>query len=257
MAWSSFAHLPTTEDEYWYILSHIKNGMSVAEVDSIIAFYKNKEKVQHHYRSNLIRLGVFKTDKNNITLNYDIKTLIKDRELVKDILKKTLIKNDSNEINDVIQSIIVTKSYELYAIIDDLKNKYPLIKRSNFVRWIRPIVVLLKIVDILSLKNEKISQDAKFLQEAYLKVANKFNQSVPLELVESALKKIDETFNITTVLDNILEIFNFRFKIELLMLPSWATRNKSYKIGQDSYTHIKIKVDLLKEDENEKKHITE
>lgn len=26
MAWTSFAHLPTSEDEYWYILSHLKKS---------------------------------------------------------------------------------------------------------------------------------------------------------------------------------------------------------------------------------------
>ena len=36
MAWSSLAHLPTSEDEYWYILSHLKNHMSIKEVDKII-----------------------------------------------------------------------------------------------------------------------------------------------------------------------------------------------------------------------------
>ena len=64
MAWSSLAHLPTNEDEYWYILSNLENGMSIKEVDTIIAAYKNKVKVQHHYRSNLAKLGVYKIENN-------------------------------------------------------------------------------------------------------------------------------------------------------------------------------------------------
>ena len=41
------------------------------------------------------------------------------------------------------------------------------------------------------------------------------------------------------------------------MMPSWASKNKSYKIGKDLYTHIKIKGNLLyEEDENEQKHNT-
>lgn len=256
MAWSSYAHLPTTEDEYWYILSHLKNGMSVQEVDSIIAAYKRKEKVQHHYRSNLARLGVFKIESNCITLNYDVNKLTKNRNILKDILYKTLLKNNAAEIHDVMKSIIMSQSYELKIIIDDLVDKYPLIDRSSLTRWVRPIVILLKIIDILFQRPEKTNQYVRFLQEAYLKLYYEFNHSVPLELVENELKKVDETFNIIIILDTVLEHFNFRFKIELLMLPSWATKNKCYKIGQDSYTHIKIKTDLLKEDENEKKHIT-
>ena len=49
MAWSSYAHLPNREEEYWEILSKLRNGMSISEVDCIIAEIKGKEKVQHHY----------------------------------------------------------------------------------------------------------------------------------------------------------------------------------------------------------------
>ena len=38
---------------------------------------------------------------------------------------------------------------------------------------------------------------------------------------------------------------NMKFKIELLMLPNWATSNKSYIINREYYTHIKIKKNLL------------
>jgi len=34
--------------------------------------------------------------------------------------------------------------------------------------------------------------------------------------------------------------YHNRFKIELLMMPSWATKNKCYKIGEDMYTHIRV-----------------
>lgn len=256
MAWSSFAHLPTTEDEYYYILSNLRNGMSNKDVDAVIASYKEKDKVQHHYRNNLARIGVFKIKDNRITLNYDVKNLTKNRNLLKDILSKSLLENNTDEINDVMKLVIMSQSYDLVVIVDALEERYPLIDRSSFIRWVRPIVALLKIVDILSKRPEKTSQYARFLQESYLKLINDFNHAVPLELVENELKKIDETFNIVTILDTVLENFSFRFKIELLMLPSWATKNRNYKIGQDSYTHIKVKADLLKEDRNEKKHIT-
>lgn len=252
MAWSSFAHLPTTEDEYYYILSNLRNGMSSQDVDTVIATYKGKDKVQHHYRSNLARIGIFKIKNNCIILNYDVKKLTNNREFLKDILIKVFLENTSIEIIDIIESILAVQSYDLRMILDGLENKYPLIDRSSFTRWIRPIVSSLKIIDILSRRPEKITQYVFFLQESYLKMENNFNHILPLELLEKELKKIDESFNIATILDIILECFNFRLKIELLMLPNWATKNKSYKIGQDSYTHIKVKANLLKEDEHEK-----
>ena len=92
MAWSSLAHLPTNEDEYWYILSNLENGMSIKEVDTIIAAYKNKVKVQHHYRSNLAKLGVYKIENNCIILNYDVNELVKERNLLKDMDSENFVK---------------------------------------------------------------------------------------------------------------------------------------------------------------------
>jgi hypothetical protein len=222
--------------------------MSNQEIDSVIASYKGKDSVQHHYRSNLARIGVFKSKDNRITLSYDVKKLIKNKRYLKDILRKALSENSATEINDVTRAVNITQSYDLKTIVAALEEKYPLIDRSSFIRWVRPIIALLKIIDILSQKFQKSDQYVRFLQESYLKTTNDFDHSVPLELVENELKKIDESFNIVIILDAVLENLDYRFKIELLMLPSWATKNKSYKIGQDLYTHIKIKSALLKED---------
>lgn len=248
MAWSSFAHLPTSEEDYYYILSNIRNGMSNQDIDSVIATYKGKDTVQHHYRSNLARIGVFKSKDNCITLSYNVKKLIKSKRYLKDILRKALAENNSTEINDVMRAITMSQSYDLMVIVATLEKKYPLIERSSFIRWVRPIIALFKIIDFLSQNPQKENQYALFLQESYLKTTNDFNHSVPLDEVEIELKKIDESFNIVIILDSILDNLDYRFKIELLMLPSWATKNKSYKVGQDLYTHIKVKSDLLKED---------
>lgn len=245
MAWSSYAHLPTTEEEYYYILSNIKNGMSNQDIDAVIASYKGKDRVQHHYRSNLVRIGVFKSKDNCITLSYDVRKLIKNRRYLKDILRKALTENSATEINDVKSAVVMTQSYNLKVIVAVLEEKYPLIDRSSFIRWVRPIIVLLKIIDVLSQRPQKPDQFVRFLQESYLKITNDFNHSAPLELVENELKKIDESFDIVNILDSVLENIDYRFKIELLMLPSWATKNKSYKIGQDLYTHIKVKTALI------------
>lgn len=248
MAWSSFAHLPTTEKEYLYILSHLKNGMSIHDVDNIIAMYKNKEKVPHHYRSNLVRIGFFETTKGYIYLNYDPDMLNKNEKFLFTILRKVIEQNQAIEIKEVRKAIETAQSYVVKDIADILKiNHNQLIDCGSLIRWIRPIVVLYQIVDILFYSNEESKNYANYLQKAYLKITKEYGDSVSLELIELELKKADASFHVVSILDNILENINMRFKIELLMLPNWATKNQSYKIGQDIYTHIRIKVDLLQE----------
>ena len=85
MAWSSYAHLPNREDEYWKILSNLKNGMSIAEADKIIADIKGKEKVQHHYRSNLAKIGLFDIIDRKIFLNYNVEKLAIKKSYLKKI----------------------------------------------------------------------------------------------------------------------------------------------------------------------------
>lgn len=75
MSWSSYAHLPNSKDEYREILSQLKNGMSVDEVDNIIATVKGKEKVTHHYRNNLARIGIFNINQKKIFLNYEARSI--------------------------------------------------------------------------------------------------------------------------------------------------------------------------------------
>ena len=61
-----------------------------------------------------------------------------------------------------------------------------------------------------------------------------YNQIVPLEDIDNG--------NISNEVINFLdENYSNRFKIELLMFPNWAIENKSYKIGNDYFTHIRIK----------------
>ena len=248
MAWSSFAHLPTSEDEYWSILSNLRNDMTIHDVDATIASSKGKEKVQHHYRSNLAKMGFFKIDHNCIILNYDVKKLLSSRKYLKIIFQNVLKKSQAFEIKEVAKVITKIESYDLQAVIDILEINYPLVERNSFVRWIRPIVSVMKFADVLSMKVREKFPYLKYLQEAFLKNFNEFGNSVPLEVLESELKKIDSSFEVVALLDKVLGDFNARFKIELLMMPSWATKNKSYKVGEDMYTHLKIKTDLKEED---------
>lgn len=247
MAWSSYAHLPSSEEEYRRILSNLENGMSIKKVDEIIAIQKNKEKVQHHYRSNLARIGFFSINNNVIELNYDLYILKSNKNYLRTIFRKVLEENNEEEVQIILGIVICLQSYELRSIIDQLIIKYPLIEYKNFIRWLRPLVALMKFADILSMKkHEKYSVYTKCLQGSYLKVVKSFMEVAPLELIEVEMKKIDPSLDLIMVLDKVLNNYSFKFKIELLMMPSWATKNKSYKINQDIYTHIKIKGNLLK-----------
>lgn len=254
MAWSSFAHLPNNEEEYLKILMHLKNNMNINDVDRAIATIKKKEKIPHHYRSNLERIGLFKIEKGNILLNYDREKLIENSSLLKEILKKAVIENNSNEINEIIDIVKSLDTYNLKSIVSKLKLNYPFIDEKNLTRWIRPIVTLLKIIDLLSNYLERIKELSKLLQNSYLKVAKKFKEVVALELVENELKKTDKNVDIIMILNEIIKYQKIYFKIELLMLPNWATKNKIYEINKNLFTHIRIEEDLLKELENEKEN---
>ena len=58
-------------------------------------------------------------------------------------------------------------------------------------------------------------------------------------------KKISKTYKISEFIDNIVDNMDTRFRIELLMFPDWATKNKMYKIKNDYYTHVRIKRSLI------------
>ena len=135
-----------------------------------------------------------------------------------------------------------------------LKLNYPFIDEKNLTRWIRPIVTLLKIINFLSDYLRRIKEVSELLQKSYLKITKKFKEVVALELVEDEIKKIDKNIDIVIILNEILNYPKMYFKIELLMLPNWATKNKIYKIIKNLFTHIRIEEDLLKELEDEKEN---
>ena len=55
----------------------------------------------------------------------------------------------------------------------------------------------------------------------------------------------DKSYEIVAFINDLLNDINMKFKIELLMLPDWATQNKIYMINMEYYTHMKIKNSLL------------
>ncbi len=257
MAWSSYAHLPTTQEEYYYILNNLENDMSVKEVDSIIATYKNKTTVQHHYRSNLVRLGLFNIEDKHIVLNYNKGSLAKNKNYIIEILRNTLKIDTSPELTEIAQIIKEINSYDLQEISDVIIRKYTLLEKKNLIRWIRPIVYLIKLIDTSTKMSTKQLTKASTLQQAFLNTKTLYGSVVPIELLESKLKIISPNTNIIKLIDSLLDISEFKYKIELIMMPSWATDNKSYKLGNDFYTHLKLKSNLLKEDNREEDNCTE
>lgn len=254
MAWSSYAHLPNKEDEYWLILSDLQDGMTLSEVDNVIAKVKGKQKVQHHYRRNLANLGLFDIlDDKRINLNYDVFKLIRDRSYLKDILAECVYTCEGKEIQ-VLKSIIsVEKTYDLEEIVNCLILENPDIEKKNYVRWVRPIVNLFKIIDFLNLmyldSTEKEDTTIWFLQKAYLNLVDDFGQIVVLEDMDRELRKIDSSYRIVYFIENLISNPAFKFKIELLMMPNWATKSKVYNINGEYYTHFKIKANLAQEEE--------
>ena len=256
MAWSSYAHLPNREEEYWEILSKLKNGMSISEVDRVIAEVKGKQRVQHHYRSNLANIGLFDIDKGIIYLKYDVNKLVRKKKYLKEVLSQCLEQCKSKEISVVRNIVCKEKTYDISVVAECLVNKYPDIEKNNFIRWVRPIVNMFKIIDVLSEnKDKKLFTSEKFLQDAYLKLTSKYGIVVALEELDIELKKIDSSYDVVTFVEKLLCDLNMKFKIELLMLPNWATSNKAYVINKEYYTHIKIKGDLLEGRMNEEKNI--
>ncbi len=241
MAWSSFAHLPNNMDEYINILSKLHDGMTLGDVDAVIAEVKGKTRVEHHYRSNLCRLGLFEIKDKCIMLNYSLAEV--SDESVKYILKECVKKNRSKEIGTVKKIIKKNNSYNLDIIASEIMKQNPYIEKQNLVRWIRPIISLLKIIDYLTDTYEE-KEYKECLQNAYLEIANGYGDAIALELIDGILVRNKPYKNVVEILKNVLKIPNIKYKMELLMKPAWASKCKAYKLNDDLFTHIKIKKEL-------------
>lgn len=241
MAWSSFAHLPNNVDEYINILNKLHDGMRLVDVDAIIAEVKGKARVQHHYRSNLCHLGLFDIKDKCILLNYSPAEV--SDENVKHILKECVKKNRSNEIETIRNIIKKSDSYNLDIIASEIMKQDSHLEKQNLIRWIRPIVSLLKIIDCSTDIDEK-QEYKECLQNAYLKIANGYGDAVALELIDDILVRNKTHKNVVEILQIVLKIPNIKYKIELLMKPAWASKCKAYRLNEDLFTHIKLKKEL-------------
>ena len=241
MAWSSFAHLPNNIDEYINILNKLHDGMTLVDVDAIIAEVKGKTQVQHHYRSNLFHLGLFEIRDKCILLNYSLAEV--SDESVKHILRECVKKNRSKEIEIIRDIIKKSDSYNLDIIASEIMKQNPHLEKQNLIRWIRPIVSLLKIIgDSADVDEKQVYKEC--LQNAYLKIANGYGNAIALELIDDILVRNKPQKNVVEILQIVLKIPNIKYKIELLMKPAWASKCKAYRLNEDFFTHIKLKKEL-------------
>ena len=70
----------------------------------------------------------------------------------------------------------------------------------------------------------------KKFQNAYLKITGQFNFPVALYDLEKELKRTDENCSIVNLIDKLLNEFDMKFNIELLMFTSWATKRKYIRL---------------------------
>lgn len=241
MAWSSFAHLPNNKKEYINILNKLYDGMALADVDAIIADVKGKNRVQHHYRSNLCHLGLFEIKDKCISLNYSPAEISDDN--IEQVLWKCVKRNRSKEIAIIRDIIKKNNSYDLGMIASEIMEQNPHLEKRNLIRWIRPVVSLLRMIDCSADVNEEQAYK-KYLQNAYLKIVNGYGDAAALELIDDILIKNKPYKNVMDILKIILKIPGTKYKIELLMKPAWASQCKAYRLNEDLFTHIKIKKSL-------------
>ena len=223
------------------ILNKLHDGMTLIDVDDIIAEVKGKTRVQHHYRSNLCHLGLFEIRDKCIVLNYFPEEV--SDESVKHILKECVKRNRSKEIETIRKIIKKSGSYNLDIIASEIMKQDPYLEKQNLIRWIRPIVSLLKIIDC-SMDIDEKQEYKECLQNAYLKIANGYGDAIALELIDNILVKNKPHKNVVEILQTVLKIPNIKYKIELLMKPAWASKCKAYKLNEDLFTHIKLKKEL-------------
>lgn len=245
MAWSSYAHLPNNEEEYKGILSKLKNGMSTDEVDQVIAQVKCKEKVTNHYRNNLVRIGLLRFDKGRLHVLYDLEKLKKGKNNIKFILSDCLDRHKMDEVDAIRKIVSEEQSYDLTLVVERIWKENRRLEPKNLTRWIRPVVSMMKIADVLSETTEDTkSREKKLLAEAYMEISGGYGEIVSLQEIELELKKRHCELGVDELIETILLDFEVKFKMELLMLPKWATKSKIYIINKEYYTHIRIKTDL-------------
>lgn len=241
---SRYAHLPTKEYDYKYILDNIEDEMLLKEVDLIIAKLKNKSTVGYHYRSNLKSLGLFTEEKNVIKLNENV-LMYKNRLLTLRQLLKFVI--EENEDIMYIYDLIIRnekENFDLKYIALLINKELPNRKYDDIIRWIRPISFLFKYVyeqEMDHIGKKSFKEILKIIQQEYFKFAKELGEPVAIELINNNIMKLYPDINLHEAWEKIYMDKALEYKVSFMTFPSWAANNKPININKEIFTHIKIK----------------
>lgn len=245
---SRYAHLPTKEYDYKYILDNMEDEMLLKNVDSIIAKLKNKKEIKPHYRTNLKNLGLFKYQGDKIKLDNNVIMYKNKIFTLKQLLKFVIEENDDiMYIYDLVEKG-GHENFKLENVAGLLNKEFPNRKYDDIVRWVRPIVFLLKYVygDIeLEIKKEKknlsFQEKLKIVQNEYFKFAKELGEPIAIELIANNIREVYKELDMDSIWEMMYSDEELEYKVSFMTFPSWASENKPININNNLFTHIKIK----------------
>lgn len=254
---SGYAHLPYNIIEYKKIIDVINDGMTVNELDNVIAEIKNKESVDHHYRGSLRNLGVFSiNNRNKIELD-EISMKIKKGELsLKDGLAMLIKKKD--DLVDLLNAVNCIKLPDNARTIDvarSLTSKYCSNAPLSIKRWIEPLLYLFDYTELLNFRFKRNNGQYKInryqqlilnLQEAYLSI-EEFGEAVPIKKIENILKQkygIDQN-GVQELWEALFRDKSLLFRFSFVTYPDLKNKYGKILISDEAFTHIKIKSNLI------------
>lgn len=237
MQWSSYAHLPKSKTEYYKILINLKKGMTLEDVNNIITEARDAKRAEYHYRTSLVRLGLFSVHQSTITLNYDIEKLKEDRGYLSEILYKCINENNDPVVKTVQQIVLQKHTYDIAIVVESIIREYSELNPVSLRRWIRPLI---KAFGFALFLEKPIEEMKKTFEDIYVIVAKRRGELVALDALDNEIKKMEGTYNIVTILSELLQDKDFKFMTELVRMPEWASSDRAYRIGRDEYTHIRL-----------------
>ncbi|WP_026881734.1 hypothetical protein [Clostridium akagii] len=248
---SRYAHLPTKEEDYKYIIDKIDNGMFVENVDDIIAESKSRKTVKHNYRTNLKNLGLFTysilNGKKIIELNNNVylykKNIISLRELLKVIIENNKELMDIKQLSE--KNGIFDFKLESIAIL--LNSQFPNRGYDNILRWFRPVVFLLVYVylDDKAFVNDIYLKSLEAIQNEYFNIASDYGEPVAIEEIELKIMKKYPKLNVIDMWNKVYSDENLEYKLSFITFPSWFTEHKHLIINGKVFTHIRIKKNII------------
>lgn len=252
---SIYAHLPTKEKDYEYILNRIYDDMKTKDLDIMISSLRGN-KVRYHYRTSLVNLGLlsYSKDKSSIILNEAVLEYKQGQINLKKTLKK-IVENNSDimYIKQIVikKGIIDFQSNKVYEIINQ---EFPNRGIDSIKRWMRPVVFLIRYVYCDGLNEVELINYPILLekiQEEYFKHAVDYGDPVAIEKIDCKIKVEFPQINTIELWEQIFIDSNLKYRLSFITLPNWASSSNSISIQNNAFTHIRIKKDLCEVKRNE------